>query len=241
MEDFKIFENGKPMKILEFNREERPLRMAIMIDTSGSMVERISAVHDAAGDFVKTLRPIDQALVIDFDDNVFLLQDLTDDAERLRKAIESTQPLGATALYDAMHAAYRKVGPIEGRKAIVLLSDGEDTASQFSQKRVMEEAKASNTLIYSIGLGGSLGTARNVLSDFAEFTGGRAFFVKKPEELAAAYQRIADELGNQYFLSYSTSNQEWDGRWVKLKVESSRKDIDIRARRGYFAVKAPGG
>lgn len=237
-DDFTVLENGKEMNVLEFTREERPINLAMLIDTSGSMLDKIDAVHDAAGDFVDTLRDIDRALVIDFDDNVFLIQDLTDDREALRAALSSTEPIGATSLYDALHAAYRKVGAIEGRKAIVLLSDGEDTSSQFGYKRVLEEAKLNNALIYSIGVGGSLGTATQVLDNFSEFTGGRAFFVKRADQLAEAYQRIADELGNQYYLTYSTDNQSFDGRWMKLQVESSRKDVEIRARRGYFAVKS---
>ncbi len=237
-DDFEVYENGRPMQVLEFTREERPMNLAIVIDTSGSMVDKIEAVHDAAADFVETLRPIDRALVIDFDDNVFLLQDLTAEHAPLQEAIESTEPLGATALYDAMHASYRKIGDIEGRKAIILLSDGEDTASFFSQKRVLEEAKASDTLIYSIGVGGALGTARGVLRDFSEYTGGTSFFVKDPEELAQVYRRIADELGSQYYLTYSTDNDTWDGRWMKVEVKSERPGVDVRARRGYFAVRA---
>ena len=237
-EDFRVLENGQEMKVLEFTREQRPISLAILIDTSGSMLDKIDAVHDAAGDFVDTLRDIDAALVIDFDDNVFLIQELTGDRESLREAIQSTEPIGATSLYDALHAAYRKVGNIEGRKAIILLSDGEDTSSQFGYKRVLEEAKLNNALIYSIGVGGALGEARGVLKNFSEFTGGTPYFVRKADELAEVYQRIADELGNQYYLTYSTDNEVFDGRWMKLEVESDRKDVEIRARRGYFAVKS---
>jgi VWFA-related protein len=241
-EDFKIYEDGVEQKVLDFYHETRPISMAILLYTSGSMQDKIIDVHKAAGAFVESLRDIDQALVIDFDDNVFLIQELTSDHDALVEAITSTEPLGATSLYDAVHAAYRKIGQIEGRKVVVLLSDGEDTSSQFGFKRVLEEAKMNNTMIYGIGLGGGYGGGprKNVLNEFADATGGRAFFVKKPEELARTYQQIAEELGKQYFLSYSTTNENWDGHWIKIKVDSERSNIKVRARSGYFAVRSSG-
>jgi len=234
-DEFRVLENGREQKIIDFYLEDRPITLAILIDTSGSMQDRMDEVHAAAADFVDTLRPEDKALVIDFDDKVFLIQDLTSDHEALRTAIGSTKPLGATAIFDALHASYRKIGKIEGRKAIVLLSDGDDTASQFSYKRVLEEAKSNNTIIYTIGVGGDLD--RRVLKEFADVTGGRAFFVKRADELAAVYQRIAEELRTQFYLTYSTSNEKWDGRWMKIDVETTVPGRELRHRSGYFAVK----
>lgn len=238
-DDFRVAEDGRPQRIIDFYKEDRAITLAILIDTSGSMLDKIKYVHDGAGAFVDTLRPIDRALVIDFDDNVFLIQDLTSDHDPLKQAIESTEPLGATSIFDALHAAYRKIGEIEGRKAIVLLSDGDDTSSQFGFERVLEEAKTNNTLIYTIGLGGGYGGAprKNVLKEFADVTGGRFFYVKKAEDLRGVYQQIADELGKQYYLSYSTTNDEWDGRWIKIDVQTDREGLDVRHRRGYFAVR----
>jgi Ca-activated chloride channel family protein len=237
-EELQVFEDDKPQRVIDFYAENRPITMAILIDTSGSMRDKIGEVHLAAGSFVETLRDIDRALVIDFDDNVFLIQDLTSDHAALKTAIESTEPLGATSIYDALHAAYRKIGTIDGRKAIILLSDGEDTTSQFGFKRVLEEAKTNNTLIYSIAVGASSGGGRkNVLKEFSDVTGGRFFSVKKAEDLAGVYQRIAEELRKQFYLTYSTDNDEWNGRWIKLRVVADREDVKIRSRRGYFAVR----
>jgi VWFA-related protein len=234
-EDFKVSEDGVEQQILEFYPEDRPITLAILLDSSGSMREKMREVHSAAGAFVETLRPEDRAMVIDFDDKVFLIQDLTADHDDLREAITTTQALGATSIYDAMHAAFRKIKDIKGRRAIVLLSDGDDTASQFSYQRVLEEAKAHNVIIYGIGLGGG---DRKVLKEFPEVTGGRAFFVDKAEELAGVYERIALELRRQYYLTYSTTNEEWNGRWVKVQVEADDPKYRVRARRGYFAVKS---
>jgi len=234
-DDFKVYENGVEQEILEFFPEDRQITLAILLDTSGSMREQMKEVHQAAGAFVETLRPEDQALVIDFDDKVFLIQDLTSDQEDLREAITTTQALGATAIYDALHAAFRKIKDIKGRRAIVLLSDGDDTASQFGYQRVLEEAKAHNVIIYGIGLGGG---DKRVLKEFPEVTGGRAFFVEKASELAGVYEQIALELRRQYFLTYSTTNENWDGRWVEVSVEAPDTKYKVRARRGYFAVKS---
>ena len=212
-EDFHVYEDGKEQEILDFYREDRPITLGILLDSSGSMREKLKEVHEAASAFVDTLRDEDQALLIDFDDKVFLVEDLTNDRERLKTAITSTEAIGGTAIYDVLHATYRKIGQIEGRKAIVLLSDGEDTASQFGFKRILEEAKSNSALIYSIGLGGGgQGPRKSVLKDFSDFTGGRPFFVKKADELGKVYQRIAEELRAQFYIAYSTNNEEWDGR-----------------------------
>jgi Ca-activated chloride channel homolog len=216
--------------------------MAILIDTSGSMRDQMPQVHAAAGAFVDTLRGEDQALVIDFDDKVYLIQDLTTDKERLKEAITSTEAIGGTSLYDALHAAYRKLGTIPGRKAIVILSDGDDTTSQFGYARMLEQAKAQGVLIYGIGLGvGRLVGRLSPLREFADATGGRAFFIRKADELAEVYQRIAEELRHQYYLTYSTNIKDWDGRWIEVKVEIARPDARVRARRGFFAVRADDG
>jgi Ca-activated chloride channel family protein len=212
--------------------------MAIVLDSSGSMRDALPDVHQAAASFVETLRPQDRALVIDFDDRVFLLQDLTSDQTLLKEAVKSTEALGSTALYDALHAAFRKLRGIEGRKAIVLLSDGDDTSSQFAYSRILEEAKAQGVMLYGIGLGE---VRKSVLKEFSETTGGRAFFVSKASQLAEVYREIAEELRQQYYLSYSTTNKVWDGRFIKLAVKSKNSDWSVRARRGYFAVRGGGG
>jgi len=237
--DFTVMENGRPQKIREFSAETRPITLAILLDTSGSMREQIDEVHQAAGSFVDTLRPEDKAMVVDFNDTVFLIQDLTSDHAALKEAITSTEPLGPTAIYDAMHATYRKLRSVEGRKAVVLLSDGQDTSSDTKFERVVDQSKRSNVLIYGIGLGGGFGDGprKNVLREFAETTGGRAFFVGKAAELGSVYQQIADELRRQYVLTYETDIADWNGRWVNVEVKSSEPGVKVRARRGFFAVK----
>ena len=146
----------------------------------------------SANSFVDTLRPDDRAMVIDFDDKVFLVQDLTHSHEDLKAAITSTEAIGGTAIYDVLHATYRKIGKLEGRKAIVLLSDGEDTSSLVDFDEVLELAKRSDTVIYTIGLRSrDIRTRRGfreadfVLRQLAQETGGRSFFPERVEDLAA--------------------------------------------------------
>jgi hypothetical protein len=146
-EDMVLEEDGEEQEIVDFYIEERPITLAVILDSSGSMQSALSTVHAAASRFVEGLGEEDQALVIDFDEKVFLLQSLTTNKKALHKAITSTRALGGTALYDALHASYRRIKGIEGRKAIILLTDGDDTASKFSFKRVLDEAKISDVII----------------------------------------------------------------------------------------------
>jgi Ca-activated chloride channel family protein len=236
-DDFRVYENDVPQEVLEFFKEERPITMAFLLDSSGSMQTKLKEVHDAASAFVGTLRPDDQALVIDFDDKVFLTQELTSDHAALKEAITSTEAMGGTAVYDALHAAYRKLGKLQGRKVIILLSDGADTFSEFGYKRVLEEARGNDTMIFSIVIGGEGGADKDAPRAFSEATGGRFFYVRQAAELAGVYEKIAEELRTQYFLAYSTSNEVWDGRWMKIRVESTRPGVTVRSRSGYFAVR----
>ena len=239
-EDFRLEEDDKPQVILDFYVEQRPVVLCLLLDSSGSMQGRMDKVHLAADKFVESLAAEDQALVIDFDEKVFLLQDFTHDAKLLKEAIDSTVAEGGTALYDALFAAFRKLKDYKGRKAIVILSDGEDTNSKFSYQRVLEAAKTNEVLIYSIGLGISILDVgpHSVLKELAEETGGRSFFPGKAEELEGVYQQIAEELRSQYYLSYSPTNEDWNGKWRKIRLSVQRKkDVETRTRKGYYAVR----
>jgi Ca-activated chloride channel family protein len=242
-EDLVLEEDGARQTILDFYPENRPVTLAILLDSSGSMQPSMQTVHAAATRFVDGLGPEDRALVIDFDEKVFLLQDLTADRNGLRQAIESTSALGGTALYDALYASFRKLKGIEGRKAIVLLTDGDDTASKFSFKRVLDEAKISDVIIFPIGLGTTVMDIdlRRVLKTLAEETGGRAWFPGKVDELQAVYAEIADEIRNQYYISYAPGNDNWDGRWRKIRLTAPKRDLEIRTRAGYYAVRRKPG
>ncbi len=238
-EDLTVYENGMPQKIIDFYTETRPITLALLIDTSGSMRDEMDEVHKAAGRFVDTLRTEDSALIIDFSEKVFLIQDISNDKSLLKESINSTTALGGTAIYDALHAAFRKLNKIEGRKAIILLSDGEDTESYIDYARVLNEAKASEVTIYSIGLGTSFTNApnRSILKELAEETGGKAFFPSNASKLESVYESIADELRMQYYITYFSGISSWDGQWVKVSIEAKNKNYTVRTKKGFYAVK----
>ncbi|HZN04375.1 MAG TPA: VWA domain-containing protein [Candidatus Polarisedimenticolia bacterium] len=240
--DMVLEEDGVKQEIIDFYREERPVTLAVVSDSSGSMQAAMPIVHNAASRFIDTLGAEDKALVIDFDDKVYLLQDVTSDKKDLRVALTSTNALGGTALYDALYASYRKLKGVDGRKAIILLSDGDDTASKFSFRRVLDEAKINDILIYSIGLGtGFLDVdLRRVLKSLAEETGGHAYFPDKPDELEAVYREISLELKSQYYATYEPQNTTWDGRWRKIRLTAPGRDVEMRTRSGYYAIRKPG-
>ena len=240
--DLLLEEDGVRQEIVDFYREERPVTLAVISDSSGSMQAAMKTVHAAASRFLDALGPEDKALVIDFDDKVYLLQDVTTNRDDLRLALTSTSALGGTALYDALYASYRKLKGIDGRKAIILLSDGDDTSSKFSFRRVLDEAKINDYIIYTIGLGTSFLDVdlRRILKSLAEETGGRAYFPDKVDELEGVYQEIAAELKSQYYITYEPSATSWDGRWRKIRLTVPKKNVEIRTRSGYYAVRKSG-
>jgi Ca-activated chloride channel homolog len=240
--DMALEEEGARQDIIDFYREERPVTLAVVSDSSGSMQPAMPMVHTAASRFIDQLGADDKAMVVDFDDKVYLLQDVTGDKDLLRTALTSTTALGGTALYDALYASYRKLKAVDGRKAIILLSDGDDTASKFSFRRVLDEAKINDILIYSIGLGTSFLDVdlRRILRSLSEETGGRAFFPDKAEQLETVYKEIATELKSQYYVTYEPKNTIWDGRWRKIRLSAPKKDVEIRTRSGYYAIRRPG-
>jgi VWFA-related protein len=237
--DMLLEEDGVRQELVDFYHEDRPVTLAVVTDSSGSMQPSMNIVHAAASRFIDALGPEDRALVIDFDDKVYLLQDVTGNKDDLRTALTSTVALGGTALYDALYASYRKLKEIDGRKAIILLSDGDDTASKFSFRRVLDEAKINDMIIYAIGLGTSFLDIdlRRILKTLAEETGGRAFFPDRTDDLSGTYQEIARELKSQYYVTYEPSNTQWDGRWRKIRLSAPKKDVEIRTRSGYYAVR----
>ncbi len=238
-DDFTLSEDGVPQKILEFGAETRPITLGVLIDTSGSMKEEIGEVQRAAKDFVRTVRLEDRAFVVDLDENVFLLQDLTNDQNLLQKAIEGTDAEGGTAIYDALYVSYWKMKHLEGRKAIAVLTDGEDTNSRFSFKKVTELTRTNDVILYPIGLGATVLdlAIRGSLKQLADDTGGRAFFPKSAADLKEVYEQVAADLRSQYFMTYSPTNRTLDGSWRAIRLECRVPAARLKTRRGYYAVK----
>lgn len=247
--DFTILEDGARQDITYFNRMSLPIALSLLIDTSASMEQRLTIAQDAAIGFAKKLRPQDLAQVVDFDTRVEVLQGFTADTAALETAIRNTQAGGSTAMFNALYISLKELAKIRPRteddvhrRAVVVLSDGEDTSSLVTYDEVLDLAKRSATTIYAIGLqsrdnGLSKGfkEAEYVLRQLATETGGRAFFPQRPEDLAGIYGVIADELASQYVIGYASSNQKRDGSWRRLTVQVNRTGTTARTKRGYFA------
>lgn len=247
-DDFEIFENKKPQHILEFVAEsDLPLRLAILIDTSNSIRDRFKFEQEAAVEFVNSLlRPeADKGLVVSFDTEAELVADLTPDLRQLDTAIRDLRPGGGTSLYDAIFFACRdklmQDRPLHKyRRAMVILSDGDDNQSRYTRDQALEMAQKADVVVYTI----STNITRietdgdKVLKYFASETGGQAFFPFKVEDLAQSFENIANELRHQYSILYRPDPMATDGRYqtINLKVKS-RKDLVVRARKGYYAPR----
>lgn len=244
--DFEIIEAKKPQQIVEFNAESNlPLRLAILIDTSNSIRERFKFQQEAATDFINTvLRPRqDKATVISFDMSAELVADLTDDTDKLSTAIRALRPGGGTAMYDAIFFACRdklmQDQPLEKfRRAMVILSDGEDNQSRWTREQALEMAHKADVVIYAISTNrsGIETDGDKVLKYFAQETGGLAFFPFKAQDMSQDFENIANELRHQYNLLFRPEPFKADGLYHAVKVVvKNRKDLVVRARHGYYA------
>jgi len=246
-QEFEVYEDGAKQKLTFFSRTLQPISLALLLDTSASMEERMTVAQEAAIGFAKQLRKDDQAEVIDFDSQVRILSPFTNDAAALEKAIRTTTPNGSTSLYNAIYIALSELKKVKTpesgeirRQAIVLLSDGDDTSSLVEFDVVLERAKRSDIAIYAIGLrAGELARrefkeAEFVLKQLASETGGRAYFVNDARELQKIYQSIWDELSSQYSIAYSSGNPKRDGAWRRIQVRLLRPNASARTKQGYY-------
>ena len=251
VEGFQLFEDGAQQEVTFFTRTQLPIALALLMDTSASMADRMSTAQEAAIGFAERLRTQDLASIIDFDSRVDILHEFTNSLDALTSAIRRTSAGGSTSLYNAIYISLKELAKIGAaataeeeirRQAIVMLSDGEDTSSLVEFEEVLELAKRSNTIIYSIGLRSrDIRTRRGfreadfVLRQLAQETGGRTFFPEQVEDLPEIYQRISDELSSQYTLGYVSKNPIRDGRWRRVVVRVDRPNVGARTKQGYYA------
>ena len=248
--NFQVYEDGVQQNITFFTKTQLPIALAMLIDTSASMDEKMVTAQEAAIGFSQRLRPEDLAEIIDFDSRVNILQTFTNDAVKLEQAIQQTSAGGSTSLYNAIYISLRELSkaPLRRadvrREAIIVLSDGEDTSSLVTFDEVLEQAKRSETAIYSIGLQSDDSRSRVgfreadfVLRQLAQETGGRAFFPNEVDELPKIYQDISDELSSQYSVGYISANPLRNGQWRRIVVRVDRESIEARAKQGYYASK----
>lgn len=245
-EDFLVFEDRKPQKIEYFSdwtkASDIPLTVAFLIDTSGSVKTRLDYEKQTAAEFFKNAlrRNKDMALIIQFDSEVNLVQDFTDDLNLLTAALNTLRAGNSTALYDAIFLAVEdKLKQETGRKVIVAITDGTDTSSKTSEDEAIEIAQRSDVLIYGIGVRGEAQVSFGVLKRFAEDTGGSFFSPNSNmEEIRAAFRAIGEDLRGQYSLAYRSTNEKRDGTFRSIELRCKAPGVRIGTRKGYYAPKA---
>jgi Ca-activated chloride channel homolog len=247
-DDFEIFESKKKQNVLEFVAEtDLPLRIGILIDTSNSIRDRFRFELEAAGEFLNTLvrKGHDRALVISYDTDVQLVADLTDDTELLASKLRELRPGGGTALYDAIFYACKEKLALDKplhkyRRAVVIISDGDDNSSKYSRDQALELAHKADVVMYAISTNISKAETDGdkVLKYFARETGGLAFFPFKVQDMEQDFENIANELRSQYSLLYRPEPLKTDGLYHEVNVHvKGRKDLVVRARKGYYAPR----
>jgi len=247
-DDFQVMESKKPQVIQEFTAESNlPLRLAVLIDTSNSIRTEFKFEQEAAVRFMQSvMRPrADRMMLVSFDSAAELVSDLTDDMKALEKGIKGMRPGGGTALYDAIYFAAKEKLMLDQprdkfRRAMIVISDGDDTESRMSRDQALEMAQKADVVIYAI----STNTKRDdqdgdkVLRYLTDETGGQAFFPFKVEDLDQNFENIANELRHQYNIFYRPEPLKADGLYHPVKVSvKTRKDLSVKARKGYYAPK----
>jgi len=259
--NFAVFEDGVRQEVSFFAAGEIPLDLAILLDTSASMTDKLATAQQAAIGFASTLRENDRLLVVDIKDMTKVIAPLTGDFEGAKQAIRSTSARGGTGLYNGLYLtlkemmkARRNTGDVR-RQALVVLSDGDDTTSLMAFDDVMALAKESGISIYTITLKSKWATRPTTIATssqryfsqgdysmkaLAQETGGRAFFPLEITELAGVYASIAEELASQYALGYTSKNPRRDGSYRRVIVRvTDLPGVQTRARSGYLSARAP--
>ena len=248
-EDFQVLDDKKPpASVVNFGSETNlPLRVGLLVDASNSIRDRFRFEQDAAIEFLNQIvRPkFDRAFVIGFDTTAEVTQGFTDSTEKLSNGVRMLRPGGGTALYDAIYFACRDMlaktqDQFATRKAIILLTDGEDNQSRVTREEAIEMAQRAEVIIYPIStnVSGIKLKGDKVLERLADATGGRAFFPFKIEDVANAFSEVQDELRSQYLLAYKPADFQTDGRYHSIEITSdNHKSYKVRSRKGYYAPK----
>lgn len=249
---FAVYEDGIRQDLSLFNRDRLPLSVVVLIDTSASMEDKLVAAKRAARRFIGTMTESDRTRIVQFNNRITILQDFTNDLKALETGIEQLQASGPTALHNAFYVSIKdlqkekRAGELK-RQAIVLLSDGENTASIVTDEQVVDLARKAEIAIYAIRITApdendrgraAFSQATHLLSVLARETGGQAFFPSEITEIDAVYDRVAEELRSQYSLGYVPANARRDGKWRRIVVRiPARDDVNLRYKLGYFGPR----
>jgi Ca-activated chloride channel family protein len=240
-EDFDVFDDREPQPIVFFENQVQPITVVVMLDTSGSMTGAIGLLRLAAEQFLLRMHPHDMGKVGAFNDKIEFSAHFTNDRDDLIGAVGDLDYGNDTKLYDALAASLGELEGIEGRRVILVFTDGEDTSSRARLGDIVERARADEVMVYAIGLEAEYFNGQRVvrtrpdrgLKRLAEETGGGYFELKKTDDLSPTFTRVAQELHSQYVLGFTPTNL--DGRVHKLEVRIKRPKMSARARRSYVA------
>jgi Ca-activated chloride channel family protein len=245
-EDFEVLDNSKPQTINVFENKPTPITTVVMIDTSGSMTASLGLVKDGAEQFLLRLLPMDKAQVGEFSDKIkFHPGNFIEDRDRLVYLLKNELDFGyPTRLYDAVDESLERLEPMEGRKVVLVFTDGDDTSSKVGVGKVMDRARVKDVMVYAIGLENEYFNGQQRvrsspdrgLKKLAEDTGGGFFLLKKTTDLGETFTRVAQELHSQYVLGFSP--EALDGKIHKLDVRVKKAGMNARARKTYVAATA---
>ncbi len=237
---FRLFENKVEQKITHFSNAVSPVSVGIILDISGSMSDNILSARNSIVRFLKQGDVLDEYFLITFNDRTAIKHDFTSRKENIQNQITFADPKGRTALFDALYLGLEKIREARNeKKALIIITDGEDNRSRYTFSEVKEFAKESDVQIYVIGERGNLEYGRAIISQITRLTGGRAFFPSNFKQLDYFVDLIHTELRNQYVLGFTSSDPQKDGQWRRLRIRLDPPDglprLSVRAREGYFA------
>ncbi len=241
---FKVFENQQPQQIKIFRREDVPVSLGIIIDDSGSMSTKRTRVEAAALAMVRESNPQDEVFIVNFNDDAYLDVPFTNDIRKMEQGLARIDSRGGTAMRDAINMSldYEKSEAKKDKKALLVITDGNDNASSVTLERLVQRANQSDTLVYSIGLfteeeKHDAAKARRALNELTSATGGLTFYPKDVNEVQELAVEIARDIRNQYTIAYTPTIQQLDGsyRQIKVLVDAPGKPV-VRTRSGYYAT-----
>jgi Ca-activated chloride channel family protein len=241
-EDFTVLDNGKPVEITLFSNEPQPFSAVVMLDTSASMTTNLKLLKRAAEEFVLRLLPVDRAQVGAFNDKIQMSGTFTNDRDDLVSALADLQFGNPTRMNDAVATSLDALQGVDGRRVILLFTDGEDTSSRTRSRTVLERARDEDVMVYGIGLESELFNGQRVertrpsrdVRRIAEETGGGYFELEESAELARTFTRVAQELRSQYLIGFAPA--ALDNKVHKVEVKVNKPGMNPRARRSYLAA-----
>jgi Ca-activated chloride channel family protein len=248
-DNFRVFEDNVEQELVTFSSEDVPISIGVIFDFSGSMANKVAKAREAALDFFKTANPQDEFFLVSFNERAELTSAFTNSVEDLQSRMMLSVPRGRTALLDAIYLGLSQMrGAHNAKRALLILSDGGDNHSRYSENDIKRLVKEADTQLYAVGIFDPLGyrnrtpeelNGPSLLSEVTEMTGGRVFAVEKLDELPDIATKIGMELRNQYVIGYRPSNKAHDARWrkvkVKLRAPKGLPPLTVYAKTGYYA------